>query len=330
MVALTVAALTPGCLSNDSADEGRGGTNLYLADEDGLRPAPNLPGVVLESMPTETRYKIDFMSLVEPDSVVLFLLQALQDQTVHVDVNQSFEFQRESPASVSESQRTGDFCVFGMNEAYVPGDAYLQRALGASAAMEETGYDRRFIWELMHGDRRLFLGSVGTIGGSGLAALMEAGDWLLLAAGQSGLEPLDFNDGQNTWTMEVAADAESRLIKIPAARFLCGLGLARFGGSGAPLVHAGGALSAEDRYGSTAVFASDALLPLNLLRNEATMRFQNDEVPLHDLSKEWRFAYQPAPAAIEVASWVGEPEWLLAGLSIPVPAPGCPWACPPV
>jgi hypothetical protein len=326
---VVLGLLLAGCLGQQPDDaDAASPSGLFVADEDGLRATGPLPGFAIES-PVLFKATVDLMGYIEPDSAIILLYQALEPQTVDLGIEQSVLVEVGPDLGLAESSRDGDFCVFSMLEVLVPGDAYLARATGQEGHMEEIGYDRQFYWQKMAGSKSLVFGDVGSSGSPSLSAELSAGEWALFVGAQSGISATEFNDGENELDLTVDSDGAGRLVLLRTpTTFLCGIGFGRFGGTSAGSVYSGGALATEGRYGTTATFSADSLA-VNLVENRATLTFLEDTIPVTDLSSEWRFAYEAGPAALEIDHWEGEPTWLLAGLSIPVPGPGCPDHCPP-
>lgn len=319
-----------GCLQND-AGTGEAGTGeqwLFTADGEGLRPAPTTPSIGRTEKGPRTVYDFDLISLVQPDQAFLALVQALGPVDGELDADKDITIQGQR-VGLGEDGSGADFCLFEMGEVDVPGEGYIERAKGRDIVIPDPEYgERQFVWSRMGGSSSVLVSSYGVGGGFSLRFSLEPAQWLLLGAAQSGVSPTEFNDGENQWAARLEVNGPIRVILLPAPMFLCGVGLARFGGTHTPMSHSGGALAVEGVYGTTADFSANEL-PVDVLANEATLRFLDQEIPLSSLSHEWHFSYQPGVAALDVSQWTGQPSWMLAGLSIPVPAPGCPDACPP-
>lgn len=330
-LATAILLLAAGCLGpGDGPEPLRDATaGVYQADERGLTPLSREEFGVSSVDPFVAT--VDLIPFLAQDTAILLLYQALDAQVLELDVDQSVEIEPDR-AGTDEGEGSS-FCLFGMLEANVPGDAYIERAAGREAPMEETGYDRDFVWTSMGGsDGGLpvsLFGSFGFGGGRSMTAVMERGDWVLAATAQSGVDATDLNNGENRMQTNFTADGAGRLVVLPTVPFFCGSGFARFGGTTAGGVAIGGHLATSGPFGTTAAFSPDSLLPEDLADNRATLTFLDESMPLTDLTSEWRFAYQAGDAELEVGQWTGSPTWLLAGFSIPVPAPGCPDHCPP-
>jgi hypothetical protein len=329
LVALVAAA---GCLGGTALEPEEAPVPpplAFLADEEGIRPAPTMPGVTFSAVEGGVSATFDFMAMAEPDLATLWLYQASANQSIHAESDMSVLVDaRGVPGAEAGGQQ--DFCLFNMAEVYPPGDAYLGRALGDEAPLPEQdplADDRRYHWSLGSGKPGILVVSIGIGQSSSIDAPLGAGQWFLVAFAESGIDYTDLNDGENSWGMTFESDGPGRFIRIPSTPFLCGVGFARSGGVGDELAYSGGRMDAQGRYGTTAAFGATAL-PLQLTTNEATMLYRGEEIPLGDASHEWRTSYAPEASSIQVAQWVGDPRWLLAGLSIPVPAPGCPPGCP--
>ena len=326
MVAIALA----GCLSEPTSTATAAMAGLFEVDGDGLRPTA-LPGVQLNSTdPFDA--SIDSMAFAEEDSITLFLYQALEDQTLLIRSERDAEVRIGPDPGVDENRDGNDFCLFSMFELNAPGDDYIARAQGQPRQMVETAYDREFHWS-----RQSFGGSSlipSTVGGSGSSADYDgpvaAGEWVLVVSGQSGVDMARYNDGENFDRLHVQADGPGRLVLLPHASFFCGNGFSRFGGTTTPVATIGGALATSGPYGTTAAFsASEQLMPTAVVENRGELGFLDEAIPVGALSSEWRFAYEQGDASLSIEQWTGGALWLLAGMSLPVPAPGCPDHCPP-
>lgn len=327
---VVVAAALAGCGSEPPGPKPATIAGLFEADGDGLRSAALL-GVQLNST-DPFNAAIDYMALAEEDSITLFLYQALEDQHLSLRGERDAEVPIGPDPAAGENRDGNDFCMFSMFELHVPGDDYIARAEGQPRPMVETGYDREFRWS-----RQNFGGSSlipATVGGSGNSAHYDgpvaAGEWVMILSGQSGVSMARYNDGENFDRVHLLADGAGRLVRIPNASFFCGNGFSRFGGTTTPFATVGGALATSGPYGTTsAFFAAEQPFPRALLENRGELGFLDESIPVGALSSEWRFAYQEGSASLEIEQWSGSALWLLAGMSLPVPAPGCPNHCPP-
>lgn len=321
LVVLAGCAGEPAATSTDGAEETptTGPPGIFIAHDGGIDPADDLPGLVAE--PDKGHYAIDMMQFIQRDLAFVMLIQALADLNMRSEQDSTISVP--GIPQPGEGRDSKDFCIFGMQEILVPGEAYLERAQGRTAAIPDPEQgSRSYGWVLWTAPELPITFGFGT--GTSLGATLDAGDWMLLAGAQSGIAEADFHVDTNKWAVDIQVDGPVRVIMMPATTFMCGNGFTRSpAAAGSAPFHIGGSLAVQDRYGSTAMFAANTLEQLEpayvTASNEATLAFRNETIQLDALSNVWRASYDPAQASITNTRWLGAPGWLLTGLSIPHP-----------
>lgn len=256
------------------------------------------------------RYVIDHKAAGTRDHLGLVLVQARTETNLTADQAANLQIVGGDGSTPTDS------CLFTFFQAPAEGDFFLGRAQGNST-IARSG---------VKGGGGFFSGASGGGGGGGenteTIAALKPKQWALLGAGSSGLDDTILHDAKGGWTTTLDFDARpERVIILPSASYLCGVGFSRFPGSlPQGMGDTGGHLGLNTSlYGSSLRFGAVGLAGPT---SSGTATFLGSSEPLTAATNVDKSSDAVGHLDIAIQQWQGNVAWLMAGLRMPFGSPG--------
>jgi hypothetical protein len=305
---------------------------LFTADSEGrLTQEPALPGWTVRP---EGGWVVDVTQVLQPESLTLYLVQALesQDAVVRLDADVSIA----PPVPVGERPQSHGTCFSTLAWPTANGSFYLDRLRGLDSRppgeMDDgmghsTAHSQ---WWMMN------LG--GEYQHQDFDAMeLDQDEWIVLGTGVSQVSPDEIRaGGENSWTVTLELEGPYRVIAIPGAAHYCLMGLKSMPGVNVdPFdVAFDGDLRVHSPYGAALEFrpykAPDVQLvgphcpPVGAYEGLAT--FNGEETVLGKDVEVAKATYDPAELEVRIDEWGCQSMQFLAVVGLPHPLTGTWWS----